>query len=940
MKLILSLLLLFPCAKVYGEDLINEFVKEVIVETLKGRAPSPADPKIYGQIAYEVSMGKSGRIVDQFFESLKPESIKNDMQQSAMFFVFKQIAPVVGVYAETALSVYSMVETYVNDWQDWAMQNRLTEFNEDVLSKTTVKELDNAYIKFTVGTDDSIGVENRMAGILYHKRPEVMAKMKEAYEKRRKELEAQERRKALYTKMLWAKIDLEKQLDDIRAEAQKKAREITLMMKNAKIPLTKENFEKYLKDKDLYSKLKSDYDKEIESKLAKGEKISTGDEKADTVVNIAVTQKNNISNSSNFSIPDYSALLREYGLNADRLLTNNISSSEHINMKNLIYNSANSLNSACTSKAGASGDKSNYSLCSQAYSKFSDEASQIDKRLAEYGEKLKADLEALTMKDYPITVSYGSVQDDYYEKLKSEFFSLSQAKSLDRYNGIMYSIDTGNNYEEDYDHWVNWSWETKTDPEIKKMEKFRDSIASIAGAYETMVSAAAEKTKLYKAKMDELDRKYNESLSKYDELYSKNSSLAQYFGIKKYEFRLQADLLSMMLKRVSESCNEFSTNFLSESCTARWRVWSAKARGLQEKWNKEIELNNKFLAQFKPVLDEIREKSKIKNKNGSIEPTKENLDKMEAKINPVLNKAYCVTDAMEENRGGFPYKDRAVSGNCFMSIAEHKKQLSELSKLASEHGIEDFYSRRDFIYTKVEEMSKAKKELPINVPCKEVSDIENEANKISWLFSNFSKFSKENIGAAVSSYAKAIDRMQEIEDNMKSFACQSMSVEENKKAIASYPWIVSPDVEKYCLTPSMWKTSFENSVNEVDAEQIIKGLYEELKSAYESRNASKVVSLIDSGWQSPDGDDMSDLQQHLSRIFGMFNEITFKISDFRIIKESSDSYAVSYNLEMTSRIYSKNIRRVESSSVSEKVKIEKGKAKIYKTENGSYWLIK
>ncbi|NLH38629.1 MAG: hypothetical protein GX445_01005 [Elusimicrobia bacterium] len=121
---------------------------------------------------------------------------------------------------------------------------------------------------------------------------------------------------------------------------------------------------------------------------------------------------------------------------------------------------------------------------------------------------------------------------------------------------------------------------------------------------------------------------------------------------------------------------------------------------------------------------------------------------------------------------------------------------------------------------------------------------------------------------------------------------------------------------------------------------VVRKLYEDLKNAYESRNASRVLSLIDPDWSSPDGDSVSDLSDHLNRTFKMFNEIKFNITELNIVPEENGIFAVSYNLDIISKIYSKNIKREEKSSVYEKVRVEDGRARIIRTENGSYWMIK
>ncbi|MCX7641533.1 MAG: hypothetical protein N2Z20_02730 [Elusimicrobiales bacterium] len=120
----------------------------------------------------------------------------------------------------------------------------------------------------------------------------------------------------------------------------------------------------------------------------------------------------------------------------------------------------------------------------------------------------------------------------------------------------------------------------------------------------------------------------------------------------------------------------------------------------------------------------------------------------------------------------------------------------------------------------------------------------------------------------------------------------------------------------------------------------INKLYNDLKNGYETKNIYKIISLIDPSWQSPDGDTISQLQEHLTNIFKVFNEIKFNITNLHIIPNKDGSFRVNYNLEIISKIYSKNIKRIENSFVSEMIIIENGKARIVKTEEGNYWMIK
>ncbi|MEF3279792.1 MAG: hypothetical protein K6357_02345 [Elusimicrobiota bacterium] len=930
-----------------SENVTAEFVKEVILENLTNRVPGVADPKVYGQIAYEISMGKGGRIVEQVFEGLKPENIKNDMIQSAQFFVLKRLAPVVGVYAETAMSVYSMVETYVNDWQDWAVQNRLTEFKEDVLSKTTVKELDEAYTNYIYGTGDSIGVENRMGGILYHKRPEVLAKMKEGYELRRKELEIKERKQKLIRNQIWAKIRAEEEIEIVRKEAERKTSEIINMMKVAKIPITKENFTKYLKNKDEYIKLKGLYQEDVGKKIKAGEKVSTGDEKIDNLILVVANQKTSLEKNdlSSFSVPDYSGLIREYGLNSDRLLTNNISAGEYVSVKNFILQSANILDFSCktplmnkitySSSDIALSAKEKINLCSKSYENFYKAIDEIEQKLNGYGKKLKEDLISLELRDYLLGNNF---EDSYYNNLKQDFFSISQAKKLDYYNGIMDGIENTLGVEEDYDHWVQYSWEGKKNPTIEKMKKIRDSIASIAGAYETLANIAEEKSKIYKSRFEEIEKKYNDNLTKYDEIYSKNASMAEYFSIPRYDFKKTADLLLFMNKKISDPMEFINNNYIE-----KMKMRSKIARKIQEKWNNEISLNLRFVNEFMPVVDEIKRKAKAELKSGSLDMTKENYAKIyNSNFKKILERINCSLHALEEKREGFVYKDIALNEKCYFSIDEHKKYLLDFQKLIDDYSIAEVYEKRDYAYAKVSEIDKAVKSFPLNIPCDEALKIINEASKIYDDIAYFTTISKENLSVILESYKKAIDRIVEIEGNMKNFICQSSSIDENKKFISSLPWVVSQELEKYCIDPNIRRNNITSNANYKtdDQEELIKRLYEEFKDAYQSKSVSKLINLVDEDWVSPEGENVSDLRDHFSRIFSLFNEIKLNISDFHIIKNNDNTYTVNYLIDITSKIYSKNIKRVEKSSVSEIIIFKNNKPKIFKTQNGSYWLIK
>jgi len=121
---------------------------------------------------------------------------------------------------------------------------------------------------------------------------------------------------------------------------------------------------------------------------------------------------------------------------------------------------------------------------------------------------------------------------------------------------------------------------------------------------------------------------------------------------------------------------------------------------------------------------------------------------------------------------------------------------------------------------------------------------------------------------------------------------------------------------------------------------VVKKMYEDFAKAYESRNSGKVMSFIADDWTAGDGTTASDLDEQFRNIFRVYDEIKVTISNLNVINEAPGSYTASYNMVISSRIYKKNIKREESSSVYERVAVEGNSAKIKKTEAGGYWEIK
>jgi len=120
----------------------------------------------------------------------------------------------------------------------------------------------------------------------------------------------------------------------------------------------------------------------------------------------------------------------------------------------------------------------------------------------------------------------------------------------------------------------------------------------------------------------------------------------------------------------------------------------------------------------------------------------------------------------------------------------------------------------------------------------------------------------------------------------------------------------------------------------------VRSMYDSFRQAYESKNDSKIMSFMGDDWEAGDGTTLSDLQVNLSRSFRIFDEVRYNIQSLNVQPMSGGKYAASYDVTITSRIYSRNIKHEEKSSVNEEVTTDgSGKPRITRTMNGRFWYV-
>lgn len=121
--------------------------------------------------------------------------------------------------------------------------------------------------------------------------------------------------------------------------------------------------------------------------------------------------------------------------------------------------------------------------------------------------------------------------------------------------------------------------------------------------------------------------------------------------------------------------------------------------------------------------------------------------------------------------------------------------------------------------------------------------------------------------------------------------------------------------------------------------QAVRDLYARFREAYEARDDSRIMSFMGDDWEAGDGTTLSDMQVNLSRIFRKFDEMKMDMQNMQI-SPVSQGFMVTYDVTITSRIYKKNLRHQEKSTVSEQVSFGgNGTPRIVRTLNGRYWLV-
>lgn len=137
------------------------------------------------------------------------------------------------------------------------------------------------------------------------------------------------------------------------------------------------------------------------------------------------------------------------------------------------------------------------------------------------------------------------------------------------------------------------------------------------------------------------------------------------------------------------------------------------------------------------------------------------------------------------------------------------------------------------------------------------------------------------------------------------------------------------------IRPEVVDTPVEEGVAE-ETWQSVREFYARFARAYESKNESRVMALLDDEWEAGDGTTLLDLEENLYRIYSLFDEITYKV-DSLVMEKSGDGLTVTYNATITSQIYSRGMTHTETSRVTDLLTPTGNGFKIIRTPAGTYW---
>lgn len=591
-------LLLLPAAPagLAAADPMGKLTKELIMKELDAKMGAYKDQWDYWNgIKNDIVTGDIDSLVNKAVDEAVRQT-KEKLQEAKDktsnweigWTIFEKLAP----EALAPIAVLKGTSEFVHDrtqaWLDWAIKNREEDFYNMVLDpekSPDVARLDanwNDYETWIVPTGEADH------SVLYVKRKDVLAKNKANYQKRRTELAEKENRRSSAQSIAELKTKLAKRLNAIRRDTEREVKDGSYLLGLAKLPQTEENILRYMNDIPFRNELVRKWWKQVEDHQA----AVDADTPLGKAAQIMVQAEDKPSQA-----PDYSGVLKEYGLNSDRFATNNIAASEFTTVRDALESAASALAQSCVDTCRGMVEQSPerkgcYNGCEAALKDFSDRREQVNKNLGDLLASARAQLEVrrADMDKKPL--------EDYYNKLASEYNSLSWAGEKEREDGLIDSCGKGDSdtcvgaWQVGWEYY--WSGVQGTPPKrlikLEEMRKNSERLAHTAAVYASLSGPAAQKGKDFQNRAAAYQQELAAEMSKYAELYQKSDAMAQFMKIPCYDFATQTRSLNEAMRRFSDTHDFVSPLYLNA-------LYTGKNRALKERaaWEEEIAANEKEL---------------------------------------------------------------------------------------------------------------------------------------------------------------------------------------------------------------------------------------------------------------------------------------------------------------------------------------------------------
>ena len=872
-----------PAAAAAEEQSMDQLVTSLAQERLRGQLGAYKTQWDYWD-QFTSEAAASGRaaadkLCDMAFRELETRG-EASPRRDLLFRIVQQMLPEAAAPITLVKAAGCFAEKGTIYWLDQAKRNRVEEvYNAILQPSATPEELDSRWLAYRQNTEEltlnTRGVPEAERGRL----KEVIYQLVADY---RNELLMKQRFKEAPLRKVLLREMMAKKLEKIRHLAEQDVQLVASLLEAAKQPVNSANVRNYLADNAYRSHI-------IELAKANGAQAIADPELSQLTA--AVNASEERARKGTESVADLSGLLTEYGLNADRLITGNISAAEYMTARKMLEDSAAAIPAACRISYSAS-DIWKYTReqvnrnCEEPAKKFYAGKKQADDNLALRAEELRAALKAITA---PLKTT--DLERTYKEMQKG--FTAPDTHDLRAYAE---EINSALNSEPgDPEAWLRRIFTyNESRAGLAEMEALVPRLNGYIGNGRDYTARAAAARREFAARADDFRALTDKQTKAYYELYNKEQALAEYMGLAPYTFSAERAGLDYADAALADR-NSFFPEWKIAASREAMPVLSGEAAKLET----AVAANKAFLKSAAAMNVELEKLLDIRSPALRGTAGRALFEKYrEATEAPLTGKAEAGLAALAQEE---PQGYKALTPK---QLAAHRAELEALRKAADDLAAAGLEAREAGIRVIHDALKKQYDAL--KVVSQEAGLAFRKAEEAKKAFTSYpSAASLRGLGDR---YAAALEKAGSFGENGGT-APEQTAAEKNRAGAEA-------------------------------REAEVRAFYDRFKTAYESRDPARVAALVADSWSAGDGTSLADLEENLRNNFRLYDEISFNISGLTLTSPYGVTEAC-YDAAITSRIYKRNLRHEEKSHICDQVRAgEDGGLRITRTTSGSYWYVK